>query len=601
MGELVAARALVRTWPGRWPAGSRRRWRAAGAGAAGVAVVGLCTAAWWDPAVQAVLEAIGTWLVQAATEAMTTAAEQFMSLAFNNPLTEISDAEWQVATRQAARWGAVFAVVAVGACAVEVVAALIVRDTTRVLRAGVVAALAWPMTVAVILALAELVAVTDGLSGAMFDNVADADPAGAMTLAVGGLAALSVGGGWVVVVIGALVCIVGLVMIAMVMAARAFGLVVGAGFAPVALMLVGFSGTRGMARKWVEVMAGLLLAKPLAAGIIVLCLELAGSGSLDSFIMGTVGLWVAVFSPALAMSLVSFAGGHLSAALTAHAGALKGIGAQATQAGATRLALQGLDSEALGELGSKAAGLAKTLGGLVTGRGTGPGAPSTPGQGEDAHPEPGEQPDPPERDQAPATDPADSTDAADAGPDTAAGGDELGEQDPDGAGSGGEVPDGGLGDGPLPAEAGADAVPGAGQEDPDGHGLDDLPAATEPLSGPGAGLAAEVGSGTDGHATDAGGSTGSGSARAAGGGPAPIGASLTPAGAASAAGAGGAGAGDVAPSGSRSGDGGSPATDPARTAGDAPASGAAGAPGPVRAPRPAPGAGGRGPNPFGGR
>lgn len=376
MTELVAAPALVRAWwTGLAPAG-RRRWRASSAAATAVAVVAACTAAWWDPAITAVFDAIGGWITTAATEAMSDAATQFMSLAFNNPLTEISDAEWSVATRQAARWGAVFAVVAVAACAVEVVAALIARDTTRVLRAGVVAALAWPMTVAAILVLAELVAVTDGLSGQMFDNVAGTGAVGstaaatAMGAAVGGLTAITVGGGWIVIVIGALVCVVGLVMIAMVMAARAFGLLVATGFAPVALMLVGFRGTRAMARKWVEVVTGLLLTKPLAAGIIVLCLELAGEGSLDSFVMGTVGLWVAVFSPALALSLVSFAGAHLSAAVTAHASALKGLGAQATQAGATRLALEGPNADALSTLGSQAAGLAKSAAGWLSDMGS---------------------------------------------------------------------------------------------------------------------------------------------------------------------------------------------------------------------------------------
>lgn len=431
--ELVAAPALLRAWWSTLAPAGRRRWRASGAAATAVAVVAACTAAWWDPAITAVFDAIGEWITTAATEAMSEAATQFMSLAFNNPLTEISDGEWSVATRQASRWGAVFAVVAVGACAVEVVAALIARDTARVLRAGVVAALAWPMTVAAILLLAELVAVTDGLSGQMFDNVAGTGAVGstaaatAMGAALGGLTAVTVGGGWIVIVIGALVCVVGLVMIAMVMAARAFGLLVATGFAPVALMLVGFRGTRAMARKWVEVVTGLLLTKPLAAGIIVLCLELAGEGSLDSFVMGTVGLWVAVFSPALALSLVSFAGAHLSAAVTAHASALKGLGAQATQAGATRLALEGPNAEALGNLGSQAAGLAKSAAGWLSDLGS-----KLSGAGEPTETDPDEQPSAPQESEGRDTTPSgapegegseDSTPPADQGDAAPEGGD----------------------------------------------------------------------------------------------------------------------------------------------------------------------------------
>jgi hypothetical protein len=372
--ELTTVPALAGSWWAGKRAASRRRLRAVATAGLLVGVVALCTAGWWDPAIDAVFGAIGGWIVNAAVDAIAEASTQFMSLAFNNPLTEISEGEWAVAIRQASRWGAVFAVVAVGACAVEVVASLIARDAARALRAGIIAATAWPMTVAAILALAELVAITDGLSGQMFDNVAgdgatgSAAAASAMGAAMGGLTAATLGvSAWPLVVIGALVCIVGLLMIAMVMSARAFGLLVATGMAPIALMLVGFKGTRGMARKWVEVVAGLLLAKPLAAGIIVLCLELAGEGSLDSFIMGTVGLWVAVFSPAMAMSLVSFAGAHLGAAMTAHASAFKNLAAQATQAAATRLALEGPNSEGLSKLAHDTAGLVKAgIGGLDT-------------------------------------------------------------------------------------------------------------------------------------------------------------------------------------------------------------------------------------------
>ncbi len=399
--EVLAVPGAVRAaWAAAGVRG-RRRVRRVSFGAVVLAVVVACTGAWWDPAIDAVFNGIGQWISKAVLDAVSEAAVLLMGLAFNNPLTEISDAQWDVATRQAARWGAVFAVVAVAACAVEVIAAVIVRDTTRVLRAGVIAALAWPMTVAAILVLAEVVKITDGLSGQMFANVAGEGAAGAaaastaMGAALGGLTAITFSAGWVLVVIGAMVCLIGLVMIAMVMAARAFGLVVAAGFAPTALMLVGFKGTRSMAGKWVEIVVALLLTKPLAAGIVVLCLELTGAGTLESFIMGTVGLWVAVFSPALAMSLVSFAGGHLTAALTAHSSALKGLGAQASQAGATRMALEGPNKEALSKLGSQAADAARAAGSFFGGLGKRLGAGGSGEEQDGPEPQDGDAPEPP--------------------------------------------------------------------------------------------------------------------------------------------------------------------------------------------------------------
>jgi hypothetical protein len=598
-------------------------------------VVAACTGAWWDPAISAVFDGIGEWIVTSVGEAMSAAAEQFMSLAFNNPLTEISEGEWQIAVRQASRWGAVFTVVAVAVCAVEVVAALIARDTSRVLRAGIIAAVAWPMTVAAILILAELVAVTDGLSGQMFDNVAGTGAVGsaaaatAMGAAVGALTAVTVGGGWIVILIGALVCIVGLVMLAMVMSARAFGLLVATGFAPVALMLVGFRGTRGMARKWVEVVAGLLLTKPLAAGIIVLCLELAGEGSLDSFIMGTVGVWVAVFSPALALSLVSFAGAHLSAAVTAHADSAKGIARQASQAGATRLALEGPNAEALSKLGTDAARVAKGMGGALGSLGD-----KLTGRDRSVGTQDGQS----DTDTAP----EDSTTAA---PDTSpTPADGTNDDSSHGDGADGDLPaDSSAGDTPTgqdgPGEAGArddvdaptgkeatDASeisdPGPGQNDPEGAlagGPDGGGPGLEPPDDAG-------GAGEHGGTPTAPGMPDAGSAGVGHGAPGAHGASTDP-GAPGASGGSGADAGDTSAGAPAPTDAAAPTpAAPGRTGsgrpvhgesegGAAPGHGGAEpsvpaepgpAPGPARgpaAPRQSPsgGGGGRGPNPFGGR
>ncbi|GHS89281.1 hypothetical protein AGMMS50218_15190 [Actinomycetota bacterium] len=596
--ELLDLAPAARAWWAGKDAGARHRARVAGTGVLTVGVVALLTAGWWDPAIEAVFDAVGGWIANAAADAIAVAANQLMSLAFNNPLTELSDTEWSVATAQAARWGAVFAIVAVGVCALEVICSLIARDSARALRAGVVAALAWPMTVAALLALAELVAVTDGLSGRMFDSIGGDGAAGAgaaataMGAAMGGITALTVGGGWPVIVIGALVCIIGLISITMVMAARAFGLVVATGFAPVALMLVGFKGTRAMARKWVEVTGGLLLTKPLAAGIVVLCIELAGTQSLDAFIMGTVGIWVAVFSPAIAMSLVSFAGGQISAALTAHAGAVKGAASAATEGAATKLAMEGIDSEALGRLGSQAAGLAKAagaaLGGLgakLAGLGTGQ-AQSTP---EDSEP-------PAAPDQDPTTDgqdtgpdtptmPDQDQDQATGAPDPA--GQDQGPQDP-AATEGGEQAQASSGEGL--GDHGAEAAQGQATDGSPTGADGPAGATTEDPGGPSTGAGHDPGPGLYGT-TPGTGTAGTGTGTASGGGagapvgPAPVGQ--------------GPGGGGPAPgpapqaAGGRQGPAGpdAPAPGPAPTLGPE---------GPRHTPGPPPGpGGGSGPNPFG--
>jgi hypothetical protein len=281
---------------------------------------------WWNPA---------SWLEDAVNAIVSKLADGIiwlLDVALNNSFTLLSEGEWTAVFGQAGRWGAIFAVVAVCLCAVEIISGMIARDSARVVRGWLYAVAAWPLTVASLLIFQQLVNVSNALSTTILRTststagTAQALVGGATIAALGAmLTAIAISGSisWPVILGGLGICLFGVLLLALVFAAVAFAQMCVAGFAPVALMLVGFRGTRPMSAKWAQFAATLLLAKPIAAGIISLCIAVAAAPSdntgdqMASFLTGFVGIGVAIFSPALAYSFLGFTGAQLGGAFTA--------------------------------------------------------------------------------------------------------------------------------------------------------------------------------------------------------------------------------------------------------------------------------------------
>ncbi|MCK0116979.1 hypothetical protein MWU57_08015 [Isoptericola sp. S6320L] len=300
----------------------------------------LTSGSWWDP-----LDWEG--FVDGIIEGMGDALVWLLNLAFNNPLTVISASEWQAAFGQAAKWGGVFAVVAVAICAVEIIAGMISSDQGRILRGWVWAILAWPLTAASLLVYSRLVNASDWLTTGILNSItapevvagsaavtgATSAATTAMVSMLLGVSALSTW--WLALIfVGlAMLPVIGLVIV---LGIVTFGQIALAAFAPVALMLIGFRGTRAMSSKWLQMAVALLLTKPIAAGIVALGCALGSEGGADGLILGIIAITMAVGSPALAFSFVGFAGAQLGGAMTAHADKLKGLTNSMTQAGANQ-------------------------------------------------------------------------------------------------------------------------------------------------------------------------------------------------------------------------------------------------------------------------
>lgn len=285
---------------------------------------------WTDP-----LGSVTEWVNGLLSEAVVA----LLKVPFDNALVNTGPARWNAATAMAGRWGAVMGLVAVAVAVVGVMAGAIARDTTRVLSAAGWAMVVWPITVACVWLAIQLTVVFDGLSVSILDSMSlgqgctpeysewlmergyPEDPCQADGAAVGThalgltlarvLAPMAAGGAPAGVSILILaVMLIGLLMLSLVMIMRSIGLVVAVGFAPVALMTMGWDKSRAMAGAWAKVVVALLLTQPMAAGIIWLTFELMGQanfeGDVASGLVAACGLLLAMLSPLLCMRLVSF-------------------------------------------------------------------------------------------------------------------------------------------------------------------------------------------------------------------------------------------------------------------------------------------------------
>jgi hypothetical protein len=190
-----------------------------------------------------------------------------------------------------------------------------------------------------------------------------------------------------VLVLGFLLVAVMFLSIAMLV--RIFGLAVLAAMAPIPLMFIGQPKFKAWAKGWAEIVTGLLLAKPLAAGIIGVCVAIAAGGSTDSqektgqtttdlwgVVAGFVGLLIASAAPAMTIALTRWAGNEVQAAVAARPSVTQGLSKVQSLRGAA-----GTPARVAGMLGRARSGsrVASTRPG---GRGTsgGPGRPATDGR-----------------------------------------------------------------------------------------------------------------------------------------------------------------------------------------------------------------------------
>lgn len=263
--------------------------------------------------------------------------------AFN---TNIDPGSWDIAHSQFLFWVAVTAPVIVIIALVQIGIAMIIQDTSRIGRTAAGAALAIPFSAICVWGMQQFSGITDDVTRNLTTSVQGGALSDGLLRVVGifdapkqatgaAMASASFSKDSVIYLMAAqggqsqgavgeyvmALLIVGLMMIAslflfIAMSIREFGLLALAAMAPVGLMMIGQPKLTVWAQRWMSLTTGLLIAKPLAAGVILLAVQLSKSSQSIGVILVAAGaVIVASFSPLWATKLVSFAGAEVGTAL----------------------------------------------------------------------------------------------------------------------------------------------------------------------------------------------------------------------------------------------------------------------------------------------
>ena len=300
---------------------------------------------------QTFFEAIENFAVQ---------ANNFLSDSFAQ--SDVGDSWWAAVvgtpTQEGvlATWMTVLAPVIVLLVAIQVVMALFRGSSVGLARAFVGGWLGIPGTYVMVWIVQAATAASDEIAGYMMAKYKDQTQAAFMKIfgiqiTDGKLTGMNKSywmwdgvmdkaGGWVLLVPLMLIFLIWVLslVLSFVMSLRAMGLIILASMAGWAVVSMTLEMTKSWFSRWLSMVVGLLLAKPLAAGVLILSATVFNySDAGPQFAAGLAGLVVSIALPFVAVSLFSFSpAGHVGGTDKA-----LGAGAAAPVRGASR-ALSGL-------------------------------------------------------------------------------------------------------------------------------------------------------------------------------------------------------------------------------------------------------------------
>lgn len=293
-------------------------------------------------------------IVDGFARAESAGAWSFIKESFTGSAGTITSDEWTVATDMTSRWSIVVLVVVAGVTLVKVMTEIIGGSPQKAASGFIMGCLAWPFTVLSVYTAIRLTGGVDlltiGILGSGDKSAAEVIPQiiGSSTVnydmanEILGAANSPIDDEAVRALVQSLiVCMCALLqllaafLLAFMLAFRNFAMLVLIGFAPVAFMALPVRTTGAWARKWAEVTIALIIAKPVAAGVLVMSIDLFTSGSdFWQYLVGCVAMCMAAFAPVITMRMFSFIGGDQAAAQGSHgASVVTNIGAGAARGG----------------------------------------------------------------------------------------------------------------------------------------------------------------------------------------------------------------------------------------------------------------------------
>ena len=260
--------------------------------------------------------------------------------------SNIDQGSWNIAHSQFLFWIAVTAPIILIIALVQISIAMILQDWSRIGRTAAGAALAIPFSAICVWGMQKASGITDDVTHTLTSVVQGGDLGQGLLRVLGlfdapkqihgtvmktmqfsqdgviwGMATQGAQGPGAVgeyvmaLIIVALMAIASLFLF-VAMSIREFGLLALAAMAPVGLMMIGQPKLTAWAQSWINLSVGLLIAKPLAAGVVLLAVELTKTSlSIGVILVASGAVMAASFSPLWATKLVSFAGTEVGTAL----------------------------------------------------------------------------------------------------------------------------------------------------------------------------------------------------------------------------------------------------------------------------------------------
>lgn len=331
--------------------------------------------------VQTVLSNFIDWLFKP----LDNAASSMITGAFTGTAGTVSNSQWNIAITAANRIGWIMGFVNMAICIIGSLHAAVKGSVAESVKSFAMCVLAWPLTAVSVSVMITLEGIVGTVSAKILNVQLSGDTASGefsdsvVSNLVGTATKYGAQADMLIrLVVYVLVWIASLALSGM-LAARLLSLVLLAAVAPLPIMMSGWRTTRPAALKWVEAVAGVMLAKPLSALILMVgsaLLNVANndtnfSSSFFPTLIGLATLFMCCFSPRLVMPAVSFIGANVTGEMQERGGKV-GPGAVKTAAQVTA-GIVASATAGLSGVGGTTSGLADMVGGMLRGDASGAG------------------------------------------------------------------------------------------------------------------------------------------------------------------------------------------------------------------------------------
>lgn len=240
--------------------------------------------------------------------------------AFTGNAGTIEDNEWSISTAMTSRWGLVLLVVVFALVLVQMIMSAASGNIRQAVNAFFSGILAWPTTLVAVWLTVVLTGATDRLTMGVLssgqgpsEDIFNRFMTNLETFSLNEIHE-DVSKAFMIVLMLAISTIASIVL-SLMLSFRNFALICLVGFSPLAFMAMPMVPIRGWITKWAQAVMALIMAKPIAAGMLVLSVDLgANSDGIYQWLTAVVAMGMAAFAPVITLRLFAFMGAETASA-----------------------------------------------------------------------------------------------------------------------------------------------------------------------------------------------------------------------------------------------------------------------------------------------